>query len=99
MQNKRHGHGTIHYGEKTFLDYDLTLESIVSNAERGLKRFMCLMCKPMETGTKAAGEKGKRAGEESFATLTKARFMKGFGWAEMQDVELCLTLEEVTRQR
>lgn len=29
MKDKCHGHGIIHYGKKMFLDYDLTLESIV----------------------------------------------------------------------
>lgn len=52
----------------------------------------------MEIGTKAAGEKEKRTGEERFTTLTKASFMKVFGWMEMQNVELCLTLERMKQQ-
>lgn len=89
MKDKCHGHGIIRYGEKTFLDFDLT----GFNVERGLKFIMCLICKRMETGMKAAGEKGKRTGEERFTSLTKASFMKVSGWMEMQNVELCQTLK------
>lgn len=59
---------------------------------------MCLICKQMAIGMKAAGEKGGRAGEERFTTPTKASFMKVFGWTEMPNVELCLTLGGMTRQ-
>lgn len=60
---------------------------------------MCLICKQMETGTKAVGEKGKGTGEERFTSLTKASFMKVFGWMEMQNVEPCLTLEGMKQPR
>lgn len=33
MKDKRHGHGIIRYGEKTFLSYDLTLELLEFNVE------------------------------------------------------------------
>lgn len=59
---------------------------------------MCLTRKQMEIGTKAAGEKGRRAGEERFTTLTKASCMKVVGWTEEQNVELCLTLEGMKQQ-
>lgn len=56
------------------------------------------MCKQMEIGTKVAGEKGKRTDEERFTSPTKASFMKVFGWMEMQNVELCLTLRGMKQQ-
>lgn len=60
---------------------------------------MCLICKQIEIGTKAAGEKGRNTEKENFITQTKARFMKDFGWMEMQSVELCVILEGRKQQR
>lgn len=47
----------------------------------------------METGTKAAGEKGRSTERERFTTRTRASFMKGFGWTETQNVALFVILE------
>lgn len=47
---------------------------------------------------KVAGERGRRMVMESSTTVTKASFMKAFGWMECQNVGPCLMLGEMAHQ-
>lgn len=52
----------------------------------------------MEIGMKAPGKMVRRMEMESFTIVTKASFMKAFGWMDWQNVGLCLILEEMMHQ-
>lgn len=52
----------------------------------------------MEIGMKAPGEMARRTEMESSTILTKASFMKAFGWMESQNVGLCLILGGMKHQ-
>lgn len=52
----------------------------------------------METGMKAPGRMARRTEMESSTTLTKANFMRAFGWMESLNVGPCLILGEMKHQ-
>lgn len=57
-----------------------------------------LVSKQMGIGMKAAGEMARRTAMESSTILTKARFMKAFGWMEWQSVGPCQILGGMKHQ-
>lgn len=87
MKDKHHGQGIIRYSKGTLLYLYIFFKfkiyfNLVWQAGEFYNLTLQLMYKQMEIGMKAPGETAIRTEMENCTILTKASFMKAFGWME-----------------
>ncbi len=101
MKDTNNGQGIFLFGKRTLL-YKHFLSKrdsiLVEYRDKILSSTFQLVSKQMEIGMKAAGEMVRSTVMESSTILTKASFLKAFGWMEKQNVGLCLILGGMKHQ-
>lgn len=85
LKDKNHGQGIIRFGESNLLFihfYQKQTYTFVGKMVNSENYTFQIVSQQMETGMKVPGKMAKRTVMEGSAILTKASFMKAFGWME-----------------
>uniref|UniRef100_A0A3Q3Q9V1 MORN repeat-containing protein 3 n=1 Tax=Monopterus albus TaxID=43700 RepID=A0A3Q3Q9V1_MONAL len=96
IKDKNHGQGIMYMGKQnTFL---LKTNHLAAKDVDFENLTFRIVSKQIETVMKAPGEMARRMAVESSTIVTKASFMKAFGWMEKQNVGPCLILRGIEHQ-